>query len=138
MGVGFVNRAIRSYCGPIRFNARLCRSPRCGSSFFCKGLANLFFKGAAIVLFYSEAQQPGPSLGPLVPGSSGPLVLRSCGRLVLWSLGPLVPWSSGPLVLWSLGPLVPWSSCPSSSGPLILWPLGASDREVVLTFPGYI
>ena len=78
--------------------------------FVCKGVANLFLKGVAIVLFYSEAQKPGPSLGPLVSW---------------WSLGPLVPWSAGPSVFWSLGPLV-------------LWPLGASDREVVLTFPGYI
>ena len=82
---------------------------RCGKPFF--------FKGVAIVLLYSEAQKPGPSLsplvflnfwslGPLFPVSSGPSVLWS---LVLWCLAPLVPWSCGPLVLWSLGPLVPWS-----------------------------
>ena len=54
-----------------------------GPVFFCKGVANLFFKGVAIVLVYSEAQKPGPSLGPLVPGSSGALVLWSSGPLAL-------------------------------------------------------
>ena len=95
------------YCGvPISMDPGLVLQ-RCGEP---------FFKGVAIVLFYSEAQKPGPSLGPLVPGS--------CGRLVLWSLGPVVAWSSGPLVLWSLGPLVAWSSGPSvlwSLGPLVPW-----------------
>ena len=97
-------------------------------------MANLFFKGVAIVPLYSEAQKK-PSLSPLVPGVSGPLVLFSLGPLVPRScgLGPLVPWSSGPLVLWSLGPLVLWSF-----GAMVLWPLCASDKEVVLTFPGYI
>ena len=146
-------------CAPALQPSHFCCSGgSVGSRFFCKGVANFFLlKGVAIV-FYSEAQKPGPcrlgalvlwSLGPLVFWSSGPSVLWSLGPLipwssgpsVLWSLGPLVRWSSGPLVLWSLGPLVRWSSGPLvllSLGPLVLWPLGASHREVVLTFPGCI
>ena len=64
------------------------------------------------MLLKSEAQKPGPSRSPLVPGGS-PLFCTSSGLWVLWPRALLVAWSSGPLVLvpWSFGAMVAFGNC---------------------------